>query len=169
MRLVYIQADPWKVIDVDQQFNLPETICVVKGDIGHQPSQPADAMEFSPDKIRSVQILSRELQETTKEGKDFKTTLGSFIIQYEHCIASTTVRSSFIKLWCDKNKMTREYQVKGSQDTVFYAEKELGRTKIYKFEFHQHASRKLTKSLVYEMNSRLVALDINSSYDILEE
>ena len=38
MRLVYIQADPWKVIDVDQQFNLPETICVVKGDIGHQPS-----------------------------------------------------------------------------------------------------------------------------------
>ena len=86
--------------------------------------------EFSSDKIRNVHILSRKIDEKNK------TTLASLIIQFEHCIASSTVRSNVLKLHCEKNKMIREYMVRGSTDTIFYAEKSLDRSLIYKFEFH---------------------------------
>ena len=70
-----------------------------------------------------------------------------------------------MKLWSEKFKMIREDQIRGSLDTVFYAEKSLDRSLIYKFEFHQNSSRKLTKNLVYELNSRLVAMDYDSNSD----
>ena len=87
-----------------------------------------DVNEFSADKIRNVHILSRKI--------DSKTTLASLIIQFEHCIASSTVRSNVLKLHCEKNKMIREYMIRGSTDTIFFAEKSLDRSLIYKFEFH---------------------------------
>ena len=59
--------------------------------------------------------------------------------------------------------MIREYQVRGSTDTVFFAERSLDRSLIYKLEFHANSSRKLTKVLVYELNSRLVAIDFASN------
>ena len=59
--------------------------------------------------------------------------------------------------------MIREYMVRGSADTVFFAERSLDRSLIYKLEFHANSSRKLTKALVYELNSRLVAIDFNSN------
>lgn len=61
--------------------------------------------------------------------------------------------------------MIREYQIRGSHDTIFYAENSLDRSQIFKFEFHQNSSKKLTRTLVYEMNSRLVAIDSDSNSD----
>ena len=52
---------------------MPETIAVIQGDVGHQPSQVMDPLEFSTDKIRNIQILTRELSNTT-------ITLGSLLI-----------------------------------------------------------------------------------------
>ena len=138
VKLVYILADPWKNIDMHKPFNMPETIAVIQGDVGHQPSQVMDPLEFSTDKIRNIQILTRDLGSSA-------IILGSLLIQFEHCIASTTVRSNVFKLQCERHKMIREYQMRGSNDTVFFGERSLDRSLIYKFEFHQYSSRKLTK------------------------
>ena len=46
-------------------FNMPETIAVIQGDVGHQPSQVMDPLEFSTDKIRNIQILTRDLGSST--------------------------------------------------------------------------------------------------------
>ena len=35
VKLVYILADPWKVIDLHKPFSMPETLAVVQGDVGH--------------------------------------------------------------------------------------------------------------------------------------
>ena len=52
---------------------MPETIAVIQGDVGHQPSQVMGPLEFSTDKIRNIQILTRELSNTI-------ITLGSLLI-----------------------------------------------------------------------------------------
>ena len=59
--------------------------------------------------------------------------------------------------------MIREYQLRGSQDTVFFAEKNLDRSLIYKLEFHTNSSRKLTKTMVYELTCKIIAMDYDSN------
>ena len=46
---------------------------------------------------------------------------------------------------------------------MFFAERSLDRSMIYKLQFHQNSSRKITKVLVYELSCRLVALDYDSN------
>ena len=56
MKMVIIKADPWKKIDMNEKFNLPETILVVSGTVA-EPPKTAISLEFSCDKIKNIQIL----------------------------------------------------------------------------------------------------------------
>ena len=49
--------------------------------------------------------------------------------------------------------------MRGSDHTVFFGERSFDRSLVFKFQFHKNSARKLTKVLVYELNSRLIALD----------
>ena len=73
-----ILADPWKTIDMHKPFNMPETIAVIQGDVGHQPSQVIDSLEFSTDKIRNIQILTRDMDKTRDKNKTI--IVGSLLI-----------------------------------------------------------------------------------------
>ena len=55
--------------------------------------------------------------------------------------------------------MVREFQIRGSYETIFFAEKNLTRSSIHKLELHQTNHKKLVKSKVYELRSRLVAME----------
>ena len=55
--------------------------------------------------------------------------------------------------------MVREYQIRGSYETVFFAQKNIDRSTIQKLEFHQKSTKKVTKTQVYHLNSRLVAME----------
>lgn len=55
--------------------------------------------------------------------------------------------------------MVKEYIIRGSEETVFFAEINLDRSSIYKLEFHQKSQKRITKTHVYELNSRLVAME----------
>ena len=60
--MVIIKADPWKKIDMIDPFNLPETIFVVEGNVA-QPPKSATPLEYSNDKIRSIQVLQKVIKD----------------------------------------------------------------------------------------------------------
>ena len=59
VKFAMIKVDPWKVVDKEEPFDLPETIFVMDGFVA-EPKRKDRVNEFSPDKIRSVQILQKK-------------------------------------------------------------------------------------------------------------
>ena len=98
------------------------------------------------------------------------------MFQYEQCIATASIKSRVFKVQCEPSKMVKEYQIRGSQESIFFVEKHLNRSAIMKLEFHAKSHKKLLKTEVYETNCRLVAVesdnDLSSgrhSFFILDE
>ena len=68
------------------------------------------------------------------------------MFQYDHCIATATIKSNVFKIQCEPSKMVREYQVRGSYETALFAEKKLDRSTIQKLEFHPKSHKKIIKT-----------------------
>ena len=60
MKVVIMNVDPWRQINLREPFDLPENIFTVEGNVA-QPPKTSRNLEFSYDKIRNIQILQKKV------------------------------------------------------------------------------------------------------------
>ena len=55
--------------------------------------------------------------------------------------------------------MTKEFQIRGCKDVIYFGEKRLDRSVICKLEFNPRKKKQILKTEVFELNNKLVALE----------
>ena len=118
-----IKADPWKRVECDMPFDLPESCFIFDGNVA-RPPVTAHSREFSADKIRDIQILQNLSTEKTK--------IATLVIQYEHCIATASIKNNVFKIQCEPQNMVTEYQIRGplGSRTIYFVEKRFDRSTL---------------------------------------
>ena len=111
-----IELDPWKRIDRKIVFDQPEAIFEFEGFVAKAPTSYGKPQKFSADKIRNAQIITKELENNI--------TLVTIVIQFEDCIATAAVRSNTFIVQCGPGEMINEYQIRGSNSTVYFAQRD---------------------------------------------
>ena len=68
--------------------------------------------------------------------------------------------------------MIEEYMIRGMDSSIYYAEKNAnkdGRTSIYKLDFNPKCIKSIDTKVVYELNSRLVAMELKNYQDFIPQ
>ena len=156
-----IELDPWKRIDKKFEFDLPETIFQFDGLVAKPVENFYESHKlFTADKIRNAQIISKTIESS-------KVKYVALVIQYENCIATAGVNSNSFCLQCKPEEMLLEYQVRGVDQSVYFAQKTANNFQISKISFHKKFSKRLIKTQVWRTNDRIVSLERDSEYQPL--
>ena len=122
-RIIVIEIDPWKRIDRKVPFNNPIVYKRFLGRITLQAKKDIDCDEtrkFSPDKIRNAQFL----QNIYSYNQQFQKIFGTVVIQFEHCIATTSLSRNGQKRLIVHSKLPQMVQSdlkRGLGDAVYFA------------------------------------------------
>ena len=106
LRLLMFKLDPWKRIDREEVFDLSESCFIFDGNVAQPYSSQENARRFTGDKIKDIQLLYNK---TGDRSRDSSIILATLVIQYEHCIATASIKSNNFTIHCEPEEMVREY------------------------------------------------------------
>ena len=90
---------------------------------------------------------------------DKKKTIATLVFQFEHNIALVAIKGTTFRRLNNEGNMTKEYAIRGSYETVFFAERDIDRTAVWMLSFHRKAMKKVDKRKVFLLNCRLIAME----------
>ena len=110
--------------------------------------------QYSADKIRRIEILQKECAEHI--------IVAALVIQYESVIATVSIKSKVFKIQCESAQMVKEYQIRGSNESIYFGQVNLDRSSIMKLEFHAKSTQKIIKTEIFSLNRQIAAMEINN-------
>ena len=90
------------------------------------------------------------------------------MIQFWHSIYIASLSGGSTRRMVDHGKMEPEYAVQGFKDSVFFAEKSIGRSDIYMLKLAK-SSLKAVKRLIFELPAKMVAMENDNSNQNIQQ
>ena len=127
-RLLTVFIDPWKDINFDQAFDVPENFYISTNNVAQPKESKNDPLRmFSYHNIKKASFVPIE---------PMRGQIVALILQYSHSIFTVSINSNNYRRLTSPGRMSQEYMIVGHNDGIFYAENDLDRSSIHMIELN---------------------------------